>query len=65
MKTYEFITSDREILGGKPVVKRTRISVDLILEWIATGGTIEQISKDFPQLSVAAIKEAILMLLNI
>lgn len=59
MKAYQYITSHREILGGKPIVKGTRISVDLILEWIATGGTIEQIANDFPQLSVEAIKEAI------
>jgi uncharacterized protein (DUF433 family) len=44
MRSYQYITSNRGILGGKPIVKGTRISVDLILEWIATGGTIEQIS---------------------
>jgi uncharacterized protein (DUF433 family) len=59
MRSYQYITSNRAILGGKPIVKGTRISVDLILEWNATGATIEQISNDFPQLSIEAIREAI------
>ena len=59
MKHYQFITYSREILGGKPIIKNTRISVDMILEWIASGGTIHEISKTYPQLSEEAIQEAL------
>jgi len=56
---YQFITTDAGILGGKPIIKGTRISVELILEWLANGSTIGEINKEFPQLSPEAIKEAI------
>ena len=56
---FEFITSDPQILGGKPIIKNTRISVDIILEWIASGASIADINKAHPQLAEAAIKEAV------
>jgi uncharacterized protein (DUF433 family) len=59
MKHYRYITSDNGILGGKPIVAGTRISVDLILQWIAAGSTIQEISTTYPQLSSEAIKEAV------
>ncbi|TFG34813.1 DUF433 domain-containing protein [Candidatus Thorarchaeota archaeon] len=36
---------------GKPVVAGTRITVELILEKLAAGETIEQLLEDFPQLT--------------
>jgi uncharacterized protein (DUF433 family) len=60
MKKYKHIISNAHILGGKPIVEGTRISVDLILEWIASGGTIETIVMAYPQLTTEAVKEAIL-----
>jgi uncharacterized protein (DUF433 family) len=59
MKNFELITANPEILGGKPIIKGTRISVDLILEWLATG-SVEDILKNFPHLNRKAINEAIL-----
>ena len=41
---FQFIESSPEILGGKPCVKGTRISVEIILEWIASGATVEEIA---------------------
>ncbi len=31
------IVSDPAILGGKPCIKGTRISVEMVLEWVASG----------------------------
>jgi uncharacterized protein (DUF433 family) len=31
------IVSNLAILGGKPCIKGTRISVEMILEWVASG----------------------------
>lgn len=45
------IVSDPEILVGKPVIKGTRISVELILGWLANGWTHEQILESYPNIS--------------
>lgn len=46
-----FISSDPEILLGKPVVKGTRLSVDFILGLYAEGWTEDQILENYPNLS--------------
>jgi uncharacterized protein (DUF433 family) len=38
----ELILSDPKILGGKPCVRGTRLSVEFLLELAASGGTQEQ-----------------------
>lgn len=45
---------------GKPVFKGTRIPVDLVLEKLAAGETIDQILGAHPRLTPEAIQEAIL-----
>ena len=47
MSKYKYIVFDKNTLGGKPIIKGTRISVDLILELLASGGTIETIVESF------------------
>ena len=48
-----FIVSDKDILLGKPAIKGTRISVELILELLSNGWTEEMIFESYPQLSQA------------
>jgi len=57
--TFPNIITDPEILNGKPCIKGTRISVELITEWIATGGTPETIAEKHPLLTIDLVKEAI------
>lgn len=57
---FQYITTDPAILGGKPIIKGTRISVQLILEWIANGSSAEQIIQEFPHLKPEAVREDIL-----
>ncbi|HBR22718.1 MAG: antitoxin [Nitrospirae bacterium CG_4_10_14_3_um_filter_44_29] len=45
------ITTNREILGGKPVIKGTRISVEFILELLSSGVTEDEILQDYPHLT--------------
>lgn len=45
------IESNPKIMFGKPVIKGTRITVELILEKLANGETIEQILLSYPHLS--------------
>lgn len=52
----KYIHSDETILAGKPVIKNTRISVELILELFATGWTEEMILDSYPRLTAEEIK---------
>lgn len=45
------ITSNPEILMGKPVIKGTRISVELILGWLANGWSFDMIIEAYPHIS--------------
>lgn len=47
----ERIVVDPRIMGGKPVIRGTRIPVYLILELIANGWTIDDILKEYPHLT--------------
>ena len=47
----EPIVSDPKILGGKPCVRGTRLSVEFLLELAATGATKEQILAQYPHLT--------------
>lgn len=51
-----FIHSDPDILGGKPVVKGTRLSVDFILRLFANGWTFEEIFESYPRLSKESVQ---------
>ena len=45
------IQSDPSIMMGKPVVAGTRITVELILEKLAAGETIDQLLEAHPRLT--------------
>jgi uncharacterized protein (DUF433 family) len=53
MKTNwkQHIVVDPEILAGKPVIKGTRISVELVLDRTADGWSLEDILRSYPQLT--------------
>ena len=53
------IVSDPAVMMGKPVVAGTRITVELILEKLAAGETVEQILKAHPRLTEAGIRAAL------
>ncbi len=60
MQDYRrFITSDPNILFGKPAIKDTRISVEQILDELAGGTTIEELLEEYPRLTREAIHAAL------
>jgi uncharacterized protein (DUF433 family) len=60
MQDYrQYITSNPNILFGKPAIKVTRISVEHILDELAGGITIEQLLEEYPRLTREAIYAAI------
>ena len=46
----ERIEINPRVMLGKPVVRGTRITVEILLEKIAAGCTIEEILDDYPRL---------------
>jgi uncharacterized protein (DUF433 family) len=51
MPYAERIHIDPEILAGKPVIKGTRLSVELILEILAAGETEQYVLENYPGLT--------------
>jgi len=51
-----FIQSDPAIMMGKPVIIGMRITVELILEKLAAGESIEQIIEEHPRLTEEKIR---------
>lgn len=50
------ITANLEILGGKPVIEGTRISVEQVLGLLAKGMTNEEIIESYPILDEESIR---------
>jgi len=55
----DLIATDPTILGGKPTIAGTRISVQLILEKLGDGWSIDNLLDDYPQLSREQVIAAI------
>jgi uncharacterized protein (DUF433 family) len=55
---YERIVVDPRIMFGKPVIKGTRIPVDLILRALQEGMTIEELLDGYPRLTREDILDA-------
>ena len=53
------IVSDPRVMMGKPVVVGTRITVELILEKLAAGETVEELLDAHPRLTREAIRAAL------
>jgi uncharacterized protein (DUF433 family) len=56
MNWQEYIISDKQILLGKPSIKGTRISVELVLELFSTGWTEKQILDSYPSVSPESLR---------
>jgi uncharacterized protein (DUF433 family) len=56
----DLIKSDPNVMTGKPVIAGTRITVELILEKLAAGESIEQILAAHPRLKRNAISAVLL-----
>ena len=55
----KLITQNPAILGGKPIITGTRMSVEVILEFLAGGMEIKEMLKEYPYLTKEQIQAAI------
>lgn len=55
----EMITHNPKILGGKPIIAGTRMSVEVLLEFLAGGMEIKDALKEFPFLTREQIEAAL------
>jgi len=56
----ERIEIDVKKLGGKPVIKGTRIPVALVVELVAYGLKPSEIIREYPELTLEDVKAALL-----
>ncbi len=60
MKAWrEWIVSNPSVMMGKPVIVGTRITVELILEKLAAGETVDDLREAHPRLTREAIQAAL------
>ena len=50
------ISSNRDIFGGRPIVRGMRISVEMVVNLLAQGETAEAILADYPGLEIEDIR---------
>ena len=55
LRWQDYITATIGVICGKPAIKGTRIGVDLILEKLSNGDTIEDLLEAYPHITRAAI----------
>ncbi|HEY5408180.1 MAG TPA: DUF433 domain-containing protein [Ginsengibacter sp.] len=51
MNIKELITVDKEILGGQPVFKGTRVPVETLFDHLEEGISLDEFLSDFPTVS--------------
>ena len=55
----DLIQCDPSVMMGKPVVAGTRITVELVLEKLSAGETIEQVLEEHPRLTREGVLAAL------
>lgn len=58
MKWQQYIERNPEVLLGKPIIKGTRISVELIMRKLGSGYTFEALLKAYPHITKEQITAA-------
>lgn len=59
METKDRIQTNLEVMAGKPVIRGTRISIDLIVRMLAQGISEQAILDEYPRLQLADIRAAL------
>jgi len=57
--TFDRITRSVDVMGGKPCIRGTRVTVGTIVGLIATGSTFDDITTAYPYLTDDDIRQAL------
>ena len=60
MKLYDRIETKPEVMLGKPVIKGTRIPVELIVRKLGEGASVEDLLNGYPNLKKEDIQAALI-----
>ena len=56
---YRWVVCHPELLGGRPTVRGTRISVSQVLECLSIGMTAQEIANDYPGFPAESVLEVL------
>ena len=56
MDWREHIHSDPDVMSGKPVIRGTRITVEIVLDWLAAGWSEAELFDNYPRLTAEGLK---------
>lgn len=56
---FDRIVANPEILGGKPCIRGTRLSVELLLELFAAGASRAEVLAAYPHLAAEDLEQAL------
>lgn len=59
MPSEDRILIDPRIMLGKPVIRGTRITVEILLEKLAAGSSFEELLRDYPSLTMEDLRAAL------
>jgi len=62
---FSRISTNPEVMGGKPCIRGMRVTVGMIVEALASGRSIENLLADFPYLEEQDIREALAYAANL
>ena len=56
MDYFAHIETKEGVLGGKPVIKGTRISVEILLGFLAAGWTVDDLLREYPRITAKDVQ---------
>jgi uncharacterized protein (DUF433 family) len=59
MKTFDRITQNPAVMGGKACIRGMRVTVAMLVNQLAAGRTIDQVLADYPYLEREDIEQAL------
>lgn len=65
VQQFSRISTNPEVMGGKPCIRGMRVTVGMIVEALAAGRSVEDLLSDFPYLEDQDIREALAYAANL